>query len=118
MPKQPAISGLREAMKKKESWRERFLAEMEAVVPWCRLLTLIAPLSEGRAEGRLRQVCRNVKRWRDANMALRWTASGMPEGAKGFRRLKAHKKLTVLKAALLKHREPGAPSDDQTAETT
>jgi IS5 family transposase len=43
MPKQPAIPGLRDAMKKKVTRREQFLAEMEAVVPWGRLLALIAP---------------------------------------------------------------------------
>ena len=43
MPKQPAIPGLRDAMKKKVTRREQFLAEMEAVVPWTRLLALIAP---------------------------------------------------------------------------
>ncbi len=37
----------------------------------------------------IRQVCRNVKRWRDARMALRWTAAGMLQAARGFRRLKA-----------------------------
>lgn len=64
----------------------------------------------------LRQVCRNVERWRDVKMALRWTAAGILEAAKGFRRLKAHKQLPVLKAALLKHREPGTTGVDQTAE--
>ena len=54
----------------------------------------------------IRQVCRNVKRWRDAKMALRWTAAGMLEAAKGFRRLKAHRQLPALKAALEKHRPP------------
>jgi transposase, IS5 family len=43
MPKQPAIPGLRHAMKKKVTRREKFLMEMEAVVPWTRLLALIAP---------------------------------------------------------------------------
>ena len=43
MPKQPAFPGLREAMKKKVTRREQFLAEMNAVVPWSRLLALIAP---------------------------------------------------------------------------
>ena len=43
MPKQPAIPGLRDAMKKKVTRREQFLAEMEAVVPWSRLLALIVP---------------------------------------------------------------------------
>ena len=37
MPKQPAFPG------KKQTRREKFLAEMDAVVPWTRLLTLIAP---------------------------------------------------------------------------
>ena len=53
--------------------------------------------------GTVRRVCRNVKRWRNAAMALRWTAAGMLEAAKGFRRLKAHKQLPVLKAALAAH---------------
>ena len=43
MPKQPAFPGLHRAMKKKQTRRETFLAEMDAVVPWARLLTLIAP---------------------------------------------------------------------------
>jgi transposase-like protein len=50
--------------------------------------------------GTVRRVCRNVKRWRNAGMALRWTAAGMMEAAKGFRRLKAHSQLPILKAAL------------------
>lgn len=51
--------------------------------------------------GTIRRVCRNVKRWRNAAMALRWTGAAMQEAAKGFRRLKAHKQLPVLRAALL-----------------
>ena len=43
MPKQPAFAGLRDAMKKKVTRREQFLAEMDAVVPWTRLLALIEP---------------------------------------------------------------------------
>ncbi|MCW3784734.1 IS5 family transposase [Defluviimonas salinarum] len=43
MPKQPAFPGLRDAMKKKVTRREQFLAEMDGVVPWSRLLALIAP---------------------------------------------------------------------------
>ena len=50
--------------------------------------------------GSVRRVCRNVKRWRDAPMALRWTGAAMQEAAKGFRRLKAHKQLPVLRVAL------------------
>src|SRR3982751_19960 len=53
--------------------------------------------------GTIRRVCRNVKRWRDASMALRWTAAAMQEATKGFRRLKAHKQLPALRAALAAH---------------
>lgn len=53
--------------------------------------------------GTVRRVCRNVKRWQNTDMVLRWTAAGMMEAAKGFRRLKAHKQLPVLKAALAAH---------------
>src|SRR6516225_7579968 len=50
--------------------------------------------------GTVRRVCRNVKRWRSASMAMRWTAAAMQDAAKGFRRLKAHKQLPALRAAL------------------
>ena len=52
----------------------------------------------------IRQACQNAKRWRNANLGLRWTAAGMRETSKGFRRLKAHKHLPVLKAARQNHR--------------
>jgi IS5 family transposase len=43
MPKQPALPRLSHTMKKKVTRREAFLSEMEAVVPWTRLLALIEP---------------------------------------------------------------------------
>jgi putative transposase len=58
--------------------------------------------------GSIRRVCRNVKRWRDASMALRWTAAAMLEATKGFRRLKAKSQLPQLRAALLAHRQKAA----------
>ena len=42
MPKQPAFPSLRDVMKNKAARREAFLA-LEAVVPWGRVLALIAP---------------------------------------------------------------------------
>ncbi len=62
--------------------------------------------------GSIRRICRNVKRWRDAAMALRWTGAVMFEAAKGFRRLKAHKQLPSLRAALLAHQEEFAVGKD------
>jgi hypothetical protein len=53
--------------------------------------------------GTIRRVCRNVKHWKDASMALRWTGAAMMEAAKGFRRLKAYKRLPALRAALTAH---------------
>ena len=50
--------------------------------------------------GTVRRVYRNVKRWRSASMALRWTAAAMNEAKMGFRRLKAYKQLPALRAAL------------------
>ena len=41
MLKQPAFLGLRDAMKKKQMRRELFLGEMDAVLPWVRLMALI-----------------------------------------------------------------------------
>jgi putative transposase len=58
--------------------------------------------------GTVRRVCRNVKRWRSASMALRWTAAAMQEAAKGFRRLKAYKHLPALRAALAAHQHRGS----------
>ena len=59
--------------------------------------------------GTVRRVCRNVKRWRNTAMALRWTAAGMLEAAKGFRRLKGYKQLPILRAALVAHANKHQP---------
>jgi putative transposase len=50
------------------------------------------------------EICRehskNVKRWRDGTMALRWCAAGMIEAGKQFRRVNGHLHLAKLRAAL------------------
>jgi IS5 family transposase len=43
MPKQPTFPDLRNAMKKKQTRREKFLAKMEDVVTWTRLPALNEP---------------------------------------------------------------------------
>ena len=58
--------------------------------------------------GTIRRVTRNVKRWRNGKMVLRWVAAGMIEAAKGFRKLKAYKQLPILRAALSAHHEQRA----------
>ena len=46
---------------------------------------------------------RNVKRWRDGTMALRWCAAGMLEAGHQFRRVNGHLHLPKLRAALHAH---------------
>jgi len=50
-----------------------------------------------------RDHARNVKRWRDGQMALRWCAAGMVEASKQFRRVNGHLHLPALRAALERH---------------
>ena len=53
------------------------------------------------------EICRehskNVKRWRDGTMALRWCAAGMLEAGHQFRRVNGHLHLPKLRAALEAH---------------
>ena len=46
---------------------------------------------------------RNVKRWRDGQMALRWCAAGIVEAGKQFRRVNGHLHLPTLRATLRRH---------------
>jgi hypothetical protein len=39
--------------------------------------------------GSVRRVGRNIERWRDASMALRWTVATILHAVRGFRRLKS-----------------------------
>jgi putative transposase len=47
-----------------------------------------------------RDSSRNVKHWRDGQMALRWCAAGMVEAGKQFRRVNGHLHLPALRAAV------------------
>jgi transposase-like protein len=47
-------------------------------------------------QGTLRRVSRNVTRWRNGNMALRWAATGMLEAQNKFRRVKGYRDLSRL----------------------
>jgi len=66
--------------------------------------TLARTLRSTNAIESMIEICRdhatNVKRWRDATMALRWCAAGMNEAAKQFRRVNGHLHLPALRAAL------------------
>lgn len=47
-----------------------------------------------------REHARNVKRWRNGQMALRWCAAGMVEAKQQFRRVNGHLHLATLRTAL------------------
>jgi putative transposase len=49
---------------------------------------------------RTRHVKRNVKRWRNGHMMMRWVAAGVLEAVKGFRRVKGYADMPTLVAAL------------------
>jgi transposase-like protein len=50
-----------------------------------------------------REHSRNVKRWRDGQMALRWCAAGMLQAGTQFRRVNGHLHLRALRTALERH---------------
>jgi len=50
--------------------------------------------------GTVRRVARNVKRWKGGAMVRRWVAIGVLAAEKRFRRIKGHRDMAVLAAAL------------------
>src|SRR5205085_12533341 len=48
----------------------------------------------------VRRVSRNVKRWQNGDMCLRWTAAGMLEAERQFRRIIGHTDLAKLALAV------------------
>ena len=56
---------------------------------------------------------RNVTRWRDGQMVLRWTAAGMLNAERSFRRIKGHKQMPQLVDALRRHANPHTVTDTE-----
>ena len=54
---------------------------------------------------------RNVTRWRDGQMVLRWTAAGMLNAERSFRRVKGYQQMPELVAALHRHAHPEKTTD-------
>jgi len=48
----------------------------------------------------VRRTSRNVKRWQSGEMALRWTAAGMLEAERQFRRIIGYQQLATLALAI------------------
>ena len=53
--------------------------------------------------GRVREIGRRVKRWQNGTMVLRWTAAGVLEAERGFRKLVGYRAMPILLAALRAH---------------
>ena len=52
--------------------------------------------------GRVAHHTRNVKRWRDGEMVLRWIAASLDQASRGFRAIRGHRDITRLTSALAK----------------
>jgi len=65
--------------------------------------------------GTLRRIARNVKRWKDQAMIRRWVALGIAEAQKGFRRVKGHRHMPALVAALRPAQTPTVASEKKVA---
>jgi putative transposase len=57
---------------------------------------------------RIRRTQRNVKRWREAEMALRWTAAGMLETERPFRLVIGYRELGKLALAIEREVNPAS----------
>jgi transposase-like protein len=64
------------------------------------LKTLASTNAIENVQGTLAKVSRNVKRWRGGAMALRWGVTGLIEAERKFRRVKGHREIRQLIAAL------------------
>ncbi len=54
---------------------------------------------------------RNVTRWRDGQMVLRWTAAGMLNAERSFRRIKGYKQMPQLVDALRRQANPDTDAE-------
>lgn len=53
--------------------------------------------------GQVRTLSKRVKRWRGGQMILRWTAAGVLEAERHFRRIRGYAELGTLRRALSQH---------------
>ncbi|MBM3526429.1 MAG: IS256 family transposase [Alphaproteobacteria bacterium] len=65
----------------------------------------------------VRRTSRNVKHWQNGQMALRWTAAGMLEAEKQFRRIIGHADLATLVIAIERQRTQATTPTRQEAAT-
>jgi putative transposase len=63
---------------------------------------------------RVREIGRRVRRWQNGTMVLRWTAAGVLEAERGFRKLVGYRAMPTLVAALRAHDAKFNPRVDDT----
>jgi transposase-like protein len=67
---------------------------------------------------RVREIGRRVRRWQNGTMVLRWTAAGVLEAERGFRKLAGYRAMPILVAALRNHDNrirPGVDASEKAA---
>jgi putative transposase len=64
----------------------------------------------------VRRSSRNVKRWHNGEMGLRWTAAGMLEAERQFRRIIGYSDLAKLAVTVERELTPPQPSPVTTEE--
>src|SRR6266508_287055 len=64
--------------------------------------------------GTVRDTQHNVKRWRSGDMRMRWTAAGLAEAQRSFRRVKGHRDIPKLSAAI-RHQQNPSPTKEAAA---
>ncbi len=60
----------------------------------------------------MRRNSRNVKRWQSGEMALRWTAAGMLEAERQFRRIIGYQQLATLALAIERDLAPSVTTEE------
>ena len=66
----------------------------------------------------VRRTSRNVKRWQSGEMCLRWTAAGMLEAERQFRRIVGHTDLARLANSVEQQLHSHTPTPEVTASLT
>lgn len=61
--------------------------------------------------GSIARFARNVKRWKDGKMVLRWVAGALSDASGRFRKLRGHRDMKTLLAALQRHTERVAEAE-------
>jgi transposase-like protein len=96
----------------REGLDELFVLKDLSLPEWLeRTLSTTNPIEN--LNGTIRRLTRNVKRWRDGSMVRRWVGASIIEAQPRFRRLRGHKGMPLLLAALGRKTERTTRIDQQ-----